>query len=126
MGRSFSSDALVNAALQVLEPLYLGETALEPERVTEKCIRTLSGLVAGASITHTISGIDIALWDLLGKATGQPVGRLLGGRHRERKSAVCFHSYEDTRSAQGPSTGCPITGIPRNQDWVGAIWAGQR
>src|SRR5918997_459557 len=38
----------------------------------------------GGWITHTISGIDIALWDLLGKATGQPVGRLLGGRYRER------------------------------------------
>jgi L-alanine-DL-glutamate epimerase-like enolase superfamily enzyme len=38
----------------------------------------------GGSITHAISGIDIALWDLLGKATGQPVGRLLGGRYRER------------------------------------------
>src|SRR5690606_5794964 len=29
-------------------------------------------------------GIDIALWDLFGQATGQPVGRLLGGRYRER------------------------------------------
>ena len=32
----------------------------------------------GGSITHAISGIDIAMWDILGKATGQPVGRLLG------------------------------------------------
>jgi L-alanine-DL-glutamate epimerase-like enolase superfamily enzyme len=38
----------------------------------------------GGSLTHTISGIDIALWDILGQATGQPVGRLLGGRYRER------------------------------------------
>src|SRR5690606_17254722 len=38
----------------------------------------------GGAITHAISGIDIALWDILGKATGQPVGRLLGGRYRER------------------------------------------
>jgi L-alanine-DL-glutamate epimerase-like enolase superfamily enzyme len=34
-----------------------------------------------------LSGIDIALWDLLGKALGQPVWRLLGGRLRERISA---------------------------------------
>jgi L-alanine-DL-glutamate epimerase-like enolase superfamily enzyme len=31
-----------------------------------------------------LSGIDIALWDLLGKSLGQPVWRLLGGRFRER------------------------------------------
>ncbi len=34
-----------------------------------------------------ISGIDIALWDLLGQALGQPVWRLLGGRYRERVPA---------------------------------------
>jgi L-alanine-DL-glutamate epimerase-like enolase superfamily enzyme len=38
----------------------------------------------GGSITHTISGIDIAMWDILGRVTGQPVGRLLGGRYRDR------------------------------------------
>jgi L-alanine-DL-glutamate epimerase-like enolase superfamily enzyme len=31
-----------------------------------------------------ISGVDIALWDLLGKSLGQPVWRLLGGRFRDR------------------------------------------
>jgi len=34
-----------------------------------------------------ISGIDIALWDLLGKSLGVPVWRLLGGRYRERVPA---------------------------------------
>jgi L-alanine-DL-glutamate epimerase-like enolase superfamily enzyme len=37
----------------------------------------------GGTITHTISGIDIALWDILGKVTRQPISRLLGGRYRE-------------------------------------------
>lgn len=84
LGSVFTSDALVRAALAVLEPLYLGENALEPERVSEKLHQNMFWLGRGGSITHAISGIDIALWDLLGKATGQPVGRLLGGRYRER------------------------------------------
>jgi len=84
LGSVFTNDALVRASLQVLEPLYKGEFALEPERVSEKLQQNMFWLGRGGSITHAISGIDIALWDLLGKATGQPVGRLLGGRYRER------------------------------------------
>ncbi len=84
LGSVFANDALVRGALQVLEPLYRGETALEPERLSEKLHQHTFWQGRGGSITHTISGIDIALWDLLGQATGQPVGRLLGGRHRSR------------------------------------------
>ena len=83
-GSVFTSDALVNASLHVLRPLAVGESALEPERVSEKLHQNTFWLGRGGAITHTISGIDIALWDLLGKASGQPVGRLLGGRYRER------------------------------------------
>src|SRR5690606_2396360 len=83
LGSVFTNDALVRAALQVLQPLYCGESALEPERVSEKLHQHMFWLGRGGSLTHAISGIDIALWDLLGQATGQPVGRLLGGRYRE-------------------------------------------
>ena len=84
LGSVFTNDALVRAALAVLEPLYRGENALEPERVSEKLHQNTFWLGRGGALTHAISGIDIALWDLLGQATGQPVGRLLGGRYRER------------------------------------------
>ncbi|HMQ33471.1 MAG TPA: mandelate racemase/muconate lactonizing enzyme family protein [Chloroflexaceae bacterium] len=84
VGSVFTSDRLVQAALEVLEPLYRGESAIEPERVSEKLHQHTFWQGRGGAITHAISGIDIALWDLLGKATGQPVGRLLGGRYRER------------------------------------------
>jgi D-galactarolactone cycloisomerase len=83
-GSVFTNDELVRAALSQLRPLFLNENALEPERVSEKLHQNTFWLGRGGSITHTISGIDIALWDLLGKACGQPVGRLLGGRYRER------------------------------------------
>src|SRR5689334_16224822 len=84
VGSVFTSDLLVRGALQLLEPLLLGENALEPERVAEKLHQHTFWQGRGGSVTHTISGIDIALWDLLGQATKQPVGRLLGGRYRER------------------------------------------
>jgi D-galactarolactone cycloisomerase len=83
-GSSFTNDLLVEGALRVLEPLFLGENPLEPERVSEKLRANTFWMGRGGSITHAISGIDIALWDILGKVTGQPVGRLLGGRYRER------------------------------------------
>jgi L-alanine-DL-glutamate epimerase-like enolase superfamily enzyme len=83
-GSAFTSDLLVKGALAVLEPLFLGENPLEPERVSEKLHANTFWMGRGGSITHTISGIDIALWDILGKVTGQPVGRLLGGRYRQR------------------------------------------
>lgn len=84
VGSVFTSAELVRAALAVMEPLYRGENALEPERVSEKLHQHTFWLGRGGSLTHTISGIDIALWDILGQATGQPVGRLLGGRYRDR------------------------------------------
>lgn len=84
LGSVFANDSLVRGALHVLEPLYRGESALEPERLSEKLHQNTFWQGRGGSITHTISGIDIALWDLLGQATGQPVGRLLGGCYRSR------------------------------------------
>jgi len=84
LGSVFTSHDLVRAALATLDPLVIGESALEPERVSEKLHQHTFWLGRGGAITHAISGIDIALWDLLGQATGQPVGRLLGGRCREK------------------------------------------
>jgi L-alanine-DL-glutamate epimerase-like enolase superfamily enzyme len=95
VGSVFANDALVRGALHVLEPLYRGECALEPERVSEKLHQHTFWQGRGGSITHTISGIDIALWDVLGQATGQPVGRLLGGRYRSRVRPYASILMED-------------------------------
>ncbi len=88
-GSVFTDGRLVQAGLQVLEPLFMGENALEPERVTEKLHQNTFWMGRGGTLTHTISGIDIALWDILGKATRMPVGRLLGGRYRSRVQPYC-------------------------------------
>ncbi len=94
-GSVFTDGRLVEAALGVLEPYYRGENALEPERVSEKMHQNTFWMGRGGTLTHAVSGIDIALWDILGKVTGLSVGRLMGGRHRERVMPYCSLLMEE-------------------------------
>ena len=95
LGSVFTDGRLVQAAVQVLEPLWRGENALEPERISEKLHQNTFWMGRGGSLTHAISGIDIALWDILGQALGQPVGRLLGGTYRTRVKPYCSLLMEE-------------------------------
>jgi L-alanine-DL-glutamate epimerase-like enolase superfamily enzyme len=88
-GSVFTDGRLVRAAVEVLEPLWRDENALEPERVSEKLHQNTFWMGRGGTLTHAISGIDIALWDVLGKVVGQPIGRLLGGIYRDRVLPYC-------------------------------------
>src|SRR5208337_4956796 len=95
LGSTFTNDELARAALAVLAPLYVGENALEPERVSEKLHQNTFWMGRGGTLTHAISGIDIALWDIAGKAHGVPVAQLLGGFHRRRAQPYCSLLMEE-------------------------------
>jgi D-galactarolactone cycloisomerase len=81
-GSCFTSGRLVAGAVELLWPLLRGQSAVEPERVSETLRQATFWQGRGGAVEHAISGIDIALWDLMGKACGQPVSRLLGGDYR--------------------------------------------
>jgi len=83
-GSCFTSGRLVAGAVELLWPLLRGQSAVEPERVSETLRQSTFWQGRGGSVEHAISGIDIALWDLMGKACGQPVSRLLGGNYRSK------------------------------------------
>ncbi len=95
IGSVFTDSRLVEAALAVLRPLVIGESAIEPMRVSEKLHQNSFWMGHGGTLTHAISGIDIALWDIFGQATGQPVGRLLGGTYRTRVKAYASILMEE-------------------------------
>src|SRR5215203_6061369 len=97
-GSVFTDGRLVEAGIKVLEPLFAGENALEPERVCEKLHQNTFWMGRGGTLTHTISGIDIALWDILGQATGLSVGRLLGGGLRTRVQPYCSLLMEEPKT----------------------------
>jgi L-alanine-DL-glutamate epimerase-like enolase superfamily enzyme len=83
-GSCYTSKKLVDGAIELLRPILIGMPANEPERVAETLRQKTFWQGRGGSVEHAISGIDIALWDLFGKAAGQSVSRLLGGRYRDR------------------------------------------
>ncbi|WP_312675848.1 mandelate racemase/muconate lactonizing enzyme family protein [Microbacterium sp.] len=84
VGSAFTSEALVRGAIDLLSPHLIDENPQEVERLTETLHQTAFWMGRGGSLTHATSAIDIALWDIAGQAASQPVGRLLGGRHRDR------------------------------------------
>jgi L-alanine-DL-glutamate epimerase-like enolase superfamily enzyme len=84
LGSAMTSKALIEASVRLLRPLLIGERADEPARVSEKLRQSLFWQGRGGAVEHAISGLDIALWDLMGKICGQPVSRLFGGCYRQR------------------------------------------
>src|SRR4051812_29795850 len=72
----------VRAGIAELGPHLLGEDPLELLKLNRRMDAALKGH------PYVKSGIDMACWDILGQATGQPVCTLLGGRYGED-----FHLY---------------------------------
>ena len=78
-----------------------GEDPLDVDRLYEHIRRRylFNGALAGNVIT-ALTGIEMALWDLAGKALGVPVYRLLGGKFRDRIRLYCdCHAGRDDSPA---------------------------
>jgi len=96
-GAAFSQTPQLVGALSWLKRFVVGESPLEIERVTEKLHQLTFWHGRGGAMTHAISAVNIALWDTAGKALGQPVHVLLGGRHHRAVPAygsILFHPVE--------------------------------
>ena len=74
----------LNTILHHLRPIVLGESPFDVELLWERMYRHTIKFGRRGMAVEAISGVDIALWDLMGKATNQPVCNLLGGRTRDR------------------------------------------
>ena len=85
LGETYYQPRAVSAIIHdVFAELLIGRSPLDIENHWNNlfCLVNFCGF-AGAEM-RAISAIDIALWDLLGQHTGQPIYNLLGGRNRDR------------------------------------------
>jgi galactonate dehydratase len=74
----------VIAEVRRLEPVLLGQDPTQIERLWQAMYEAGLGYKGGPVTMSAISGIDIALWDIAGKAAGLAIHRLLGGACRDR------------------------------------------
>lgn len=89
------SQAMADSVEQLLAPLILGRNPFDVELNWELMYRSTLNIGRKGLILEAISGIDIALWDIIGKAVNQPVYNLLGGRTRDRIRAYASALYAD-------------------------------
>jgi L-alanine-DL-glutamate epimerase-like enolase superfamily enzyme len=84
LGECFFAPGLTSI-LRSLEPLLLGEDPRDVHRLFRKVQLATSGAGSVAGIIYNgLSGIEAALWDLLGQYLDAPIWRLLGGKFRDR------------------------------------------
>ena len=84
LGECFFAPGLTSI-LRSLEPLLVGEDPRDIHRLFRKLQLASSGAGSIAGIIYNaISGVEAALWDVLGQSLGVPIYRLLGGKFRDR------------------------------------------
>jgi len=80
----------------VAGPAIIGADAMAHERVWQILYWTLTPWGQSGQGSHAISAIDLALWDIKGKALNQPIWKLIGGvRDRIEAYATCGFSFFD-------------------------------
>ena len=78
----FRVDITARLLHTMVAPFFLGRDPWELEMLVEACLRH-QYKYPGTFLLRAMCGVDTALWDLLGRTTGQPVYQLLGGKIRD-------------------------------------------
>ncbi len=110
-----------------LVKLLVGEDPMNVEKLWDIMWRSTMYYGRAGVVINAISGVDIALWDLIGNAMGMPVYKLLGGETKDRIPAYCTgNNLEQNREfgyrrnklavPYGPADG--IEGMRKNADLV--------
>ncbi len=84
-----NASLLTGAGIRAVREALVGENPADIERLWHKLYRRYTYLGSRGFPSTIISGIDIALWDLIGKALGKPIYDLLGGDVPRKCARLC-------------------------------------
>ncbi|MEO8660483.1 MAG: mandelate racemase/muconate lactonizing enzyme family protein [Bryobacteraceae bacterium] len=96
LGETYPSVIAEKAVVHRLAPLLIGRNPLEIDRLWADMFLAVSYAGWAGAEMRAISAIDIALWDIAGKAAGMPIYQLLGGASREsiRIYNTCYDHFD--------------------------------
>jgi L-alanine-DL-glutamate epimerase-like enolase superfamily enzyme len=95
-------DAPVSHTIQRgLREVLIGENPLEIARLWDKMYEATLFFGRRGAVIHAMSGVDLALWDIAGKALGKPVHELLGGARRRLIRAYASSLFGETPESTG-------------------------
>jgi L-alanine-DL-glutamate epimerase-like enolase superfamily enzyme len=80
---------------ELIAPLCVGQDATQIARLMREVQVKLHVFGRGGPLTHALSAVDIALWDIAGKAAGVPLCRLLGGGGADLACYASLNAYSD-------------------------------
>jgi L-alanine-DL-glutamate epimerase-like enolase superfamily enzyme len=110
-GEAFFAPGLT-ATLREFNEFLPGEDPRDVDRLC-RLMRTALGATGTAGMGyHAISGVEIALWDVVGKNAGLPVYQFLGGKYRDR-----VRVYADCHAGRGLSSLSSVL-LPRTPSWA--------
>jgi L-alanine-DL-glutamate epimerase-like enolase superfamily enzyme len=92
----FMGVTVVQAAIdEVITPLCVGQDATRIAGLMREVQGKLDVFGRGGPLTFALSAVDIALWDIAGKAAGTPLHRLLGGGRADLACYASLNAYSD-------------------------------
>ncbi|QGQ94766.1 mandelate racemase/muconate lactonizing enzyme family protein [Paenibacillus psychroresistens] len=86
----------LHAFSEGLKYAVIGENPFEYDKIWTKMYQSSFYQGRRGAAIHAMSAIDIAIWDIIGKATGQPVCVMLGGRNHEKIKAYASTLFRNT------------------------------
>src|SRR5438132_1373757 len=101
----------VTEALKAMAPFVIGRSPWQSARIRAELWHQGSWQFRKPTASFAYAGIDMALWDLCGKACGQPLCNLFGGRLRERANYFYYLAQGSSASLEEPCR----KGLPADQ-----------